>query len=285
MGTVPAISPRIAIVPVLATALAAVCLPVTAHAQVRLEAQYTARLSGLPIGNGSWTIDITDGHYTAAASAVTTGLVRLLTGASATGVARGTLLAWRSMASNYSATIKTNDKTDEVQLTVLGGVIRDAKVSPPVGPDPDRVPLTDAHQQGVTDPMTASIMPVQGTADPRGPEACQRVLSVFDGRLRYDVQLIFKRMDTVKADKGYVGAAVVCTGKFIPVGGFNPTKVAIKFLMSTHDIELWLVPLAGTRMMVPFRAQLETPIGLGVIEATQFVATSGKAASRGAKTQ
>jgi hypothetical protein len=35
-------------------------------------------------------------------------------------------------------------------------------------------------------------------------------------------------------------------------------------------MELWLAPIAGTRVMVPFRAQGPTPIGLAVLEATQF---------------
>ena len=34
-----------------------------------------------------------------------------------------------------------------------------------------------------------SLIRVPGTSDPLGPQACQRVLSVFDGRIRYDLQL------------------------------------------------------------------------------------------------
>jgi hypothetical protein len=36
--------------------------------------------------------------------------------------------------------------------------------------------------------------------------------------------------------------------------------------------------------MVPFRAQIETPFGLGVVEATRFVATAGSSQAKAGKT-
>ena len=45
----------------------------------------------------------------------------------------------------------------------------------------------------------------------------------------------------------------------------------IKYLTELRDIELWLAPTAGTRLMVPYRASLSTPLGQGLLQATQFV--------------
>jgi len=47
-------------------------------------------------------------------------------------------------------------------------------------------------------------------------------------------------------------------------------------------MELWLAPIAGTRVMVPFRVSVPTPIGLGVMQATQFlsVAQPGNATAK-----
>ena len=39
-------------------------------------------------------------------------------------------------------------------------------------------------------------------------------------------------------------------------------------------MEVWLVPIAGTRVLVPFRVSIPTPIGLGVMQATQFVSVA-----------
>ena len=36
-------------------------------------------------------------------------------------------------------------------------------------------------------------------------------------------------------------------------------------------MEAWLAPVAGTRVLVPFRVSIPTPIGVGVMQATQFV--------------
>ena len=36
-------------------------------------------------------------------------------------------------------------------------------------------------------------------------------------------------------------------------------------------IVMWLAPIAGTRIVVPYRLSLQTPLGQGVLEATQFI--------------
>ena len=51
-----------------------------AAAQAHLEAEYTATLAGLPIGRGTWAIEIAEDQYTAAASGATSGLLRIFTG-------------------------------------------------------------------------------------------------------------------------------------------------------------------------------------------------------------
>ena len=76
---------------------------------------------------------------------------------------------------------------------------------PPLIESPERIPVTEAHRNGVSDPMTASLIRVPGNGDLMRPEACQQAISVFDGRMRYDLKLVYKRMDKVRADKGYDG--------------------------------------------------------------------------------
>jgi Protein of unknown function (DUF3108) len=78
-------------------------------------------------------------------------------------------------------------------------------------------------------------------------------------------------MDNVKADKGYSGPVVVCSVYFSPLGGYIPSRATIRYLKSQRNMEVWLAPIAGTRVLVPFRAQGPTPIGEAIMEATQFV--------------
>jgi len=104
------------------------------------------------------------------------------------------------------------------------------------------------------------------------PEACKRRLAIFDGRQRADIELVYKRMDQVHAEKGYAGPVVVCMALYRPIAGHRPERSAIKYLVAQRDMEIWLAPIAGTRVLVPFRFSVPTPFGLGTLQATYFVA-------------
>lgn len=268
-------------------AAATAIVPHAARAQGKLEARYEASIAGIPIGKGTWTIDITDARYTAAATGTTTGLIRAFTGGQGTSSAHGTLHAGAPVNSIFASTIATGHKTDEVHLTVANGVVKESRVDPPLETEPERIPITDEHRKGILDPMTASLLRTPGSGEPLAPEACQRTVAIFDGRLRYDLRLAFKRMDHVKTDKGYAGPVVVCTVYFTPIAGFVPSRAAVRYLVKQHDIEAWLAPIAGTRVLVPYRVQGPTPIGRMVLEATEFVSApiAARAAVSGSKTQ
>jgi uncharacterized protein DUF3108 len=241
-----------------------------AYAQSRLEARYTAWLSGIPLGKGAWVIDIGEDQYSAAASGKTSGLVRVFAPGEGSSAANGIVVTNQFVPSNYAANITTGKNTEEIRMMLNAGNVDDFTVIPPPTPTPDRVPLTETHRRGVVDPMTASLARLAGNGDMLTPEACQRRLSVFDGRLRYDLAFTFKRVEMVKV-KGYAGPAIVCAVYFSPVAGHVPDRAAIKYLVRQRDMEVWLAPIAGTRVLVPFRASIPTPLGLGVLEATQFV--------------
>ena len=110
------------------------------------------------------------------------------------------------------------------------------------------------------------------------PEACRRTLPIFDGYQRFDLVLSFKRTDEAKAEHGYQGPVVVCSVAYRPIAGHRPARFAIKYLMEQHDIEIWFAPIAGTRVLAPFRMYVPTLIGPAVLQATQF--TSAVSASR-----
>jgi hypothetical protein len=242
-----------------------------ARAQGKLDASYVVTLGGVPVGKGSWMIDIQDDQFTATASGATSGLLRVFASGQGNSAAHGSVTGGQPIASIYSSSIIADNRSDQVRILFAGGAVKDYLADPPTMPSPDRVPLTDASRKGVIDPMTASLIRVAGTGDTFVPEACQRTLPVFDGRMRYDLQLVFKRLEKVKSEKGYQGTVVVCAVYFTPVAGHVPERSTIKYLAAQRDMELWLAPIAGTRLMVPYRASLPTPIGMGVLVANQFV--------------
>jgi hypothetical protein len=149
------------------------------------------------------------------------------------------------------------------------------------------VPLTDAHYHGATDPLTGSLVRVAGTGDPVRPEACQGTTAIFEGRMRFEVRREFKRIESVRVDQGYQGPVVVCALYFKPIAGYNPGRPAIKYLTQLKDMEVWLAPIANTRILAPFRVSIPTPFGVGVLQATEFVsvATPGRSTAANSKTE
>jgi hypothetical protein len=242
----------------------------TAQAQGRLDASYVATLAGVPIGKGGWSIDIADDQYTATANGATSGLLRVFASGQGTSIVRGTVSAGQLIPSSYASKIIADKRVDDVRISFAGGAVKDYVAEPPTLPSADRVPLTDAHRRGVNDPMTASLIRVAGNGDTFVPEVCQRTIPVFDGRMRYDLQLAFKHLDRVGSERGYQGTVVVCSVYFVPIAGHVPERSAIRYLVEQRDMELWLAPIAGTRLMVPYRASIPTPVGVGILQATQF---------------
>ena len=255
----------------------------SSFAQGRLEARYEATLSGVPIGKGGWNIEISDDSFSASASGGTSGLLNAFSGGSGTGASQGRVVGGALVATNYSATTTTAKKSEAIRMVLSSGTIKEYAIEPEPPVDPDRLPVTDAHRRGVYDPMTGSMLRVPGTSDPLTPEACRVSAGVFDGRMRYDLKLDFKRMETVKAEKGYHGPVVVCAVYFTPVAGYIPDRPVIKYLAAQRNIEIGVAPIAGTRILVPFWMKIPTPLGPALLEATQFITTATP--PRVAKTQ
>jgi uncharacterized protein DUF3108 len=257
-----------------------------AAAQGRLDAEYVATLAGIPIGRGNWVIDIADDQFTATASGGTFGIMRVINAGHGNSVSQGVVTGGQLVPMTYAATITNDKRIDDVRMVFAGGNIKDLSVEPPLGPSTDRIPVTDADRRNVLDPMTATIDPVGGTGDPVSPQACHSRVPVFDGRMRYDLRTEFKRIEMVKAEKGYQGPVVVCAVHFVPISGYVPERYAIKYLAALRDAEVWLAPIVGTRVLAPYRFSLPTPIGTGVLQATQFVAVAkAPRAAANAKTQ
>lgn len=254
-----------------------------AAAQGKLEAQYEATLSGIPVGRGAWNIDIQDDVFSAAASGGTTGILKSFAGGSGTGASQGRIVNGALVASAYQASTTTSKKTEEIHITLDKGNVKEFGIIPEPPVDADRIVVTDAHRRGVFDPMTASLVRVPGTGDPLSPEACHGSAPVFDGRMRYELKLDFKRMETVKAEKGYRGPVVVCALYFVPIAGYIPDRPVIRYLAAQRNIEIAFAPVAGTRILVPFWLKVPTPLGPAMLEATSFITTAQP--PRVAKTQ
>ena len=207
----------------IAILIAALAL-VDAGAQARLDARYIVTLAGVTIGKGAWLIDIGEDQYSAAASGATTGLLRVFASGEGTTAVRGAVVGGRFAPANYAASLTQDKDSDELRIAFAGGNVKNFSiVPPPPPPSPQRIPVTEVHLRAVTDPMTASLVRIPGNGDPVNPAACHRSAAIFDGRIRYELTLAYKRMERVKLDRSYEGPVVVCAIYFKPIAGYFPS--------------------------------------------------------------
>ena len=270
----PVVSSRLGLVFSLCAGALLALAPQAASAQGRMDAHYEATLSGIPVGKGAWTIEIGDDTFSASAQGGTAGLLKAFSGGTGAGASQGRVVNGALVATAYTATTTTQKKSETIRLLLANGTVTDFSIDPAPPVDPNRVVVTEAHRKGVLDPMTGSMLRVPGNGEVLSPEACRTGAGIFDGRLRYDLKLDYKRMETVKAEKGYHGPAVVCAVYFTPIAGYIPDRPVIKYLATERRIEIAFVPIAGTRVLVPFRMTIPTPFGQAMLEATSFITTA-----------
>ncbi|MFZ2064802.1 MAG: DUF3108 domain-containing protein [Xanthobacteraceae bacterium] len=264
----------------MAAAGLAVCVPATGrsarvaplHSVAKLDAAYEATLLGLPIGDVSWTIDFHDNRYSAAAHGTTAGLLLIFSRGYGTAEAQGSVAGKEPLASNFLINITHGSASQQVKILFNRGKASES-LAPPPKPNPQLVPLNEAYRTGVIDPMSALIINVPGSGEMAGPAACERTIAVFDGRMRFNLRLAYKRIEQVQVPDGYQGPAVVCAVYFTPLAGYDPNRYALKYLQAERGMEIWLTPLSGTRLMVPYRLSVPTPIGAGILQATRLVWT------------
>lgn len=260
---------RVCLTAFLAVAVAG-AMVAQAHADGRLEARYRMSLGGLELGRAALLIEVDDTSYIASGSGRLTGVVQAVSSGKGTAGARGAVRSGELAPRSFAMEAVSDKKTESIRLVMNGAGVTDMRVEPPVVPSLDRVPVADKDKKGIFDPMTAALVMVPGTEDPLSAKACDRTLSIFDGRHRYDLALSYERIDEVKAEKGYAGPAVVCRIAYRPVSGHKPNRAGVKYMMKNKDMFVWLAPVAGTRVLVPFRASVTTAIGIAQMEAEAF---------------
>lgn len=237
-------------------------------AQGKFDASYTFAIAGIPIGKANWSGEISAGSYTASAAGRASGILAVLVSGVGKIAVRGVAADGRLQPSSFTSTMERDGEKHVLRMALDGGNVKELIIEGPP-PESDRVPVSDAHRRGIVDPLSALMLPSAGN-DAFAAENCQRMLPIFDGRRRFDLKLAFKRVDKVKADKGYQGPALVCAMTFQPIAGHRASSPLLKYLLESRDKEVWFVPVAGTRQLAPFRLLISNFLGNMVLHADEF---------------
>lgn len=235
---------------------------------------YDISLIGFPIGQATLTGNADPGTYRVELNAKLTGLASIISGGKGTAVATGGGLPGRILPASYQLNVAGGGQVLAMRIGLASGNVTSVTIDPPLQPRPDRVPVLEAHKRGVLDPVSAFLMPVPGRAPLLDAASCNRTLPVFDGGGRFDVLLSFGEKTTLKI-KGYDGPALLCNVRYVPISGHRAERKAVQFMADNKDIQVWLIPVGGSRVMIPARIMLRTMIGMLAIDA-QRMTTGGK---------
>jgi hypothetical protein len=232
-----------------------------------VEARYGVTIAGLSIGTAVFSGDISPQGYQATLNARLTGLVGVLTTGQGAVQVSGGFGGARPLSQGYALSANNSTVSRTIQIGMNAGNITQVAIDPPFEAKPDRVPVLEHHRRNVADPVSALIMPVAGNGDLMDPRNCNRTIPVFDGVQRFDVTLTSAGSRVVSEPRrGYVGHALICNARYAPVAGHRPIP-ATEFMKSNRDMQVWLVPVAGSRALMPWRIQVRTQVGQLVIEA------------------
>jgi Protein of unknown function (DUF3108) len=261
---------------ILAAILVTFCSPVTTQA-AEFDAEYGISLLGLPLGSASVKGKIETTGYKVDVTSRLSGLAGAFTGGKGGGSASGGVANGRIIPSAFAVTAASSSEQRTVRVSLPGGNVAAASIEPPLDEKIDRVPVLDAHRKGIIDPISALLMPIPASATDQSA-ACNRTIPIFDGAARYDIRMSYTAARQVRTE-GYSGPAMVCAVRFVPISGHRSQRKSTKFMADNRDISVWLVPVSGTAMMVPYRVSVKTMLGTAVIEAARFASDAGTTAT------
>jgi hypothetical protein len=248
--------------------VAATAWQACAHAQGKIDATYTITFARISVGNATMAADLKENDYTIVATASAGGVMRILVNGEASLATHGIVKDGRPEPRSFTSRIMSEDASEDVTMSLEAGNVTELAVRPPA--DSAGVQATEADRQGIIDPLTAMLIPAGTAGENLSQAACQRTLPIFDGRHRYDLKLAFKRMDKVAAGKGYAGPAIVCALQYQPIAGHRASTPLVKYLSEGREMEIVLAPIAGTRVLAPFRLSVASMLANLVIAADRF---------------
>ncbi len=124
-------------------------------------------------------------------------------------------------------------------------------------PSKRNVPVTEQQLEDVLDPLSAIMaLSLDQTGNP-----CQRTLSVFDGKHRFDLIFIPKR----KSSRNFV-----CGVRFVPISGHRKGEES-SVITGNAEVTLRRVPKAN--IVIPSRVMVPTIAGNAVLESNRVVIT------------
>lgn len=244
-----------------------------AQAAQTLKVNYNLSLAGLPLGKADLASTFRGSKYEVQGSVKLSGLVRLFTDGKGAGTASGTIAGSQLQPRGFLVTSSSSRDERTVRMALDERNVIMAEVVPPVEPKEDRVPVKAAHKKGVIDPLSALIMPAVASKSLTDEANCNRTLPVFDGAARQNIVLTYAETRNVEVP-GYSGPVLVCNARWVPIAGHRTHRPSTKFMQENRDMNVWLAPVEGQRVLFPIKVAVRTMVGMGELEAASWTVES-----------
>jgi hypothetical protein len=245
-----------------------------AHAQGKVEATYRITFARMTVGNVKLAADLRETEYSVILTGRAGGAMRFLLDGEALLETHGAVSDSRLQPRTFVSHIGSEKASEDVTMSFAAGDVTELAVSPPAGTQ-----VSEAERRGAMDPLTALLLSSEANAEDLSPAACRHALAVFDGRHRYNLNLDFKRLDKISAGKGYSGPAIVCSLQYQPLAGYPASAPLVKYLSDGREMEVVLAPIAGARLLAPFRLSVAGMLANLLIEAERFEVERGMPAA------
>jgi hypothetical protein len=270
----------------LAAALALIAAAAGPVASARAESAkvggvYSISFGGIPFAEGKLSLVVEGDAYSAKVSMRPAALARIFSSETVDAEASGWLRAAAVQPARYTMNAANSEKSTYVRIGLSAGTVKSVDAWPRLKLRADTVPVETRHWRGVLDPVSAVVMKVKDADAALGPAACARTLPVYDGWTRFDIPLSYKGMQTVDT-RSYHGQVVKCAARWVPVAGHRRNKESVRFMQNNRDLEIWLAPVGGTGILVPYRVSVGTMRGTLVLEARDIKMSGPKVTSASA---
>ncbi len=183
-----------------------------------------------------------------------------------TGAVKGS----QTIPESYAFSFRSNKKAGKLHMVFADGAVSKVIEQPRKPLSRKHIPVEPAHLRGVLDPLSALMSLQRKGRSLRS--ACNKTIPVYDGKQRFDLRLSYKGKTRVtRAQTGaYAGPVVVCRVKYRPISGYKPSNKTVQTMARSNDIELWLIPVRGSQILVPYRINLPTQVGTASVKPIYF---------------
>ena len=235
-----------------------------ASASLSVSADYAASVLVFRVGRVSLDADIAPRDYAAQAHVEAAGLAALFTDFEITSEVTGALSPDGPRPLHYGHSERTGEKHRRIDVNFADGTAR-----PRAEPEFSSwgvPPASEAERTGVFDPMSAVLLlaaPRPGAGEDAPP--CNGAVPVFDGKQRYDLELVARGEREVRT-RAYRGPALVCDAYYAPISGYDPEDWPEPG-ETRHPLRIWFAPVAGGAAWLPVRAYTAAGFGGVTIEA------------------